>query len=147
MRAGTVVLILLVAVALMSIGFRVTHLGDRGTSSPKPDNGAPQTDLVPSIRLDILNGTAVDGLAGKIATAVGRVGAIAGDLGNADRDNQVQSLLINRRLSPEVANELARSLGGMNVIFEFDVRSTADAVLILGADHQEIQGALGLRPR
>ena len=147
MRAGTVVLILLVAVALMSIGFRVTHLGDRGTSSPKSDNGASQTDLVPSIRLDILNGTAVDGLAGKIATAVGRVGAIAGDLGNADRDNQAQSLLINRRLSPEVANELARSLGGMNVIFEFDSRSTADAVLILGADHHEIQGALGLRPR
>ncbi len=104
-------------------------------------------DFVPSIRMDILNGTNVDGLAGKIATAVGRVGAIAGELGNAERDDRPQSLLINRRLSPEVADELARSLGNVPVIFEFDARSVADAVLILGADHQRIQGVLGLRPR
>ncbi len=147
MRAGTIVLILLVAVALMSLGLRVTHQRDAEANTRSNEAVPLQEQDIPTIRLDILNATTVDGLAGQVATAVGRVGAIAGHLGNTEKSDRQQSMLVNRRLSPEIADHLAGKLGNLPVVFEFDVRAQADAVLILGADHVHVLENLGLRPR
>lgn len=146
MRPGTALLLLLAAAALISVGIRVTHdRPDRGDPadtallSSAPDHAAP-------VRLEILNGTAVDGLAGLVATAVGRAGCVAGDLRNAEHDHLPRSLLLNRGLDPGRIGEVAARLGGLPVLWEADARSQADAALVLGADHARVLAALGLAP-
>jgi len=147
MRVGTVILLLLCAAALISVGVRVTHPGggDQDAAEPAallsaaPDHAAP-------VRLEILNGAGVDGLAGLVATAVGRAGCVAGELRNAERTDLPRSLLLNRALEPERARALARSLGGLPVRWEADAASDADAALLLGADHARVLAALGLAP-
>ena len=146
MRVGTIVLIVLVAMALISLGIRAVHR-DEQLRPTAPKAGFRSDDSgIPSIRLDILNGTAIAGLAGEVASAVGRVSAIAGTLGNAEQSDLATSLLVNRRLDPEQALALASSLGGLPVVFEFDGRTSADAALILGADCASVLVRLGLSP-
>jgi hypothetical protein len=53
-----------------------------------------------------------------------------------------RSLLVNRRLSDRQADELARRLGGIRVIREWDGRVGEDAVLVLGADHELLKSSL-----
>jgi len=147
MRVGTALLLLLVAAALISVGIRVTH--DR---AGRRDGAGPAALLssdpahAPPVRLEILNGTDVDGLAGRVATAVGRVGCVAGDLRNATHDGMPRSLLLNRALDPRRARDLAAALGGLPVRWEADAAADADAALLLGADHARVLAALGLAP-
>lgn len=147
MRAGTALLLLLLAAALISVGIRVTH--DRGGRDEDPGATAllsSDPDHAPPVRLEILNGTGVDGLAGRVATAVGRAGCVAGDLRNAAHDRMPRSLLLNRALEPRRARELAAALGDVPVRWEADAASDADAALLLGADHGRVLAALGLAP-
>lgn len=147
MRAGTVALLLATVVALVSVGIRATH-GRRHAAQERPGPSAMvhrDADRA-AVHLEILNGTGVNGLAGRIATSVGRVGCVAGDLSNAERSDLARSLLVNRALDAERALSLAGDLGGVPVVFEADAASSADAALILGADHARVLAALGLAP-
>ncbi|HPF35891.1 MAG TPA: LytR C-terminal domain-containing protein [Candidatus Krumholzibacteria bacterium] len=147
MRLGTVLLLLLCAAALISVGVRVTHPGGKGESEAEPAallSAAP--DHAAPVRLEVLNGAGVDGLAGLVATAVGRAGCVAGELRNAEGADLPRSLLLNRALTPERARALAQALGGLPVRWEADAASDADAALLLGADHARVLAALGLAP-
>lgn len=113
---------------------------------PKPEpettDGPPGTDE-PAIHLLILNGTDRKGLAGEVGLLVFRSGCVAENIGNAPSGKYPVSLLINRRLKPERARELAMRLGGLPVLVEWAERKTEDAVLVLGADHEKVLSALG----
>lgn len=103
-------------------------------------------DLEP-VHLSILNGTDQAGLAGDLALLITRVGCVVEGVGNAAPWPGSSSMLINRRLSPARAGELAERLGGIPVLQEFDGRTTEDAVLILGEDAMKMRTLLnGLRP-
>ena len=86
------------------------------------------------IHLVVLNGTSEFGLARGVGLLLGRVGCVAERVGNAPHRNFVRTFLVNRRLSDRQAADLARRLGGIRVIREWDGRGGEDAILILGAD-------------
>lgn len=95
-----------------------------------------------SVHLRILNGTEEPGLAGEVALLVTRLSCVVEGIGNAEQWPGTESVLINRRLPNAEASSLALQLGGIPVLREWDGRTTEDAVLILGNDHQEISAAL-----
>ncbi len=103
------------------------------------------TDLsaLPTVHLRILNATEVSGLAGELALLVPGLGqCVVEGVGNAPRQAGSNSVLINRRLDEGQARALATALGGLPVIPEWDDRTTEDAVLILGRDHERVRRAL-----
>lgn len=112
---------------------------------PVPGVPADLESHVLSVHLRILNGTEEPGLAGEVALLVTRLGCVVEGIGNADHWSGTESVLINRRLPNAEANSLAIQLGGLPVLREWDGRTTEDAVLILGNDHQEISVALRKR--
>ena len=95
-----------------------------------------------SVHLMVLNGTSEPGLARQISLLLGRAGCVAENLGNAPRRDYEHSLLVNRRLTDQRAADLARLLGGLRVIREWDSRAGEDAVLVLGADHEHVKNSL-----
>jgi hypothetical protein len=98
------------------------------------------------IHVVVLNGTARTGLAREASLALSVSGCVTERLGNAPHAHYPLSLLVNRRLSPKVADAFAARLGGIPVVQEKDSRTTEDAVLVLGADYAGIFRALGLEP-
>ena len=97
--------------------------------------------LEQSVHLKVLNGTQTSGLARQFSLLVGGRGCVVEGVGNA-KGHWAESILINRRLSSEDASILARKLGEVPVIRQWDERLTEDAVLILGADFERVRDAL-----
>lgn len=100
-----------------------------------------RTDSDP-IHLAVLNGTGQSGLARRVGLLVPRTGCVAEQIGNAPEGQHPRSLLINRRLPRARAELLARRLGGLRLLTEWDGRRTEDAVLLLGDDHERVLAAL-----
>ncbi len=147
MRAGTVVLWVIVAAALISVGLGTVHRrGDRPAPDPAPGTvtGSMAGDRL--VHLSVLNGTDIPGLAADVSLALGRVDAAADRFGNAPHDTFTRSLLVNRTLSDDEARALAARLGGIPVILEYAAEATVEAVLVLGADHRNVTDALELAP-
>jgi hypothetical protein len=94
------------------------------------------TDLV---HLQVLNGTAQDGLAREFALLLGRAGCVTENVGNAPHTDYACSFLVNRQLPDARAEQLAAALGGVPVLREFDGRLAADAALILGRDADRLR--------
>lgn len=110
-----------------------------------PEESAPtyaMSEKEAPIHLSVLNGTDEAGLARKISLLLGRAGCVAESVGNAPDRRYEQSLLVNRKLSDSRAAELARRLGGVRVIREWDGRGSEDAVLVLGRDFAELEAGL-----
>ena len=141
-------LLLLVAICALSLWFGKDlvskGMGSAGEES-KP-TGAETTFAMSAedtpIHLVVLNGTRESGLAREVSLLLGRVGCVAESVGNAPHRDFARSLLVNRRLSDRHAGALARRLGGIRVIREWDGRVGEDAVLVLGADCQRLTGFL-----
>ena len=93
------------------------------------------------VHLRILNGTQASGLARQFSLLVAGRGCVVEGVGNAP-GSWPQSLLVNRRLAPEDALNLARKFGSVEVIHQWDERLTEDAVLILGEDYEKLRSAL-----
>lgn len=106
-----------------------------------PEFAAPDPDSEP-IHLAVLNGTDQGGVARRIGLLVPRAGCVAEQIGNAPGPGHEGSLLINRRLPRARAENLARRLGGLRLLTEWDGRCTEDAVLLLGADWERVLAAL-----
>ena len=141
-------LLILVGICAVSLWF-----GKDLVRESSPDAQAPPAALVgpgdftlaeeeTPIHLVVLNGTTEPGLAREISLRLSRAGCVVESVGNAGRRNLARSLLVNRRLSDRQADELARRLGGVRVIREWDGRVGEDAVLVLGADHQQLKSSL-----
>lgn len=109
-------------------------------SAPVPDYALSKVDA--PVHLAVLNGTNEAGLARKISLLLGRAGCVAESVGNAPDRRFARSLLINRKLSDDKAADLARRLGGIPVIREWDGRGSEDAVLVLGGDFAGLEAGL-----
>jgi hypothetical protein len=114
--------------------------GSQSATTGSPGYGLP-LDETP-VHLVVLNGTGHPGLAREFSLLLGRVGCVIESVGNASRGDFARSLLVNRRLSDERASELARLMGGIRTIREWDDRRSEDAVLVLGADHEALKATL-----
>lgn len=133
-------LLVLVAICALSwwFGKDLVRTGRGGSAVGAPATGAAPTfgmsDEETPIHLVVLNGTSEFGLARGVGLLLGRVGCVAERVGNAPHRNFARTFLVNRRLSDRQAADLARRLGGIRVIREWDGRGGEDAILILGAD-------------
>ncbi|MFH2053974.1 MAG: LytR C-terminal domain-containing protein [bacterium] len=94
------------------------------------------------IRVQVLNGTRVPGLARDVGLLLGRAGLAPVGFGNAPPQQYASTFVVNRRLEDGVARRLAELLGGVPVIREYDGRSLEDALIVLGADHAEVKRVL-----
>lgn len=104
------------------------------------DYSGGETEVL--IHLRVLNGTPRGGLARDFSLLLGRAGCVAESVDNAPHDRFDRSLLINRRLDDGQARELARRLGGLPILKEWDGRTSEDAVLVLGQDHAMVREGL-----
>lgn len=109
-------------------------------SAPEMLRASDDAPLEP-IHLRILNATGQPGLAGDLALLVPRLDCVVEGVGNAATWPGSPSLLINRRLPPDRADALAACLGGIPVLREWDGRASEDAVLVLGADFEQVRRA------
>ncbi|MEN8005634.1 MAG: LytR C-terminal domain-containing protein [Candidatus Krumholzibacteriota bacterium] len=141
-------LLLLVAVCAVSLWLGKDLVpdgnGDQGQDDT-PTVAAASYSMSPReapIHLSVLNGTGKAGLARRFSLLLGRTGCVAESVGNAPHRRFDQSLLVNRKLSDDKAAGLARLLGGIRVIREWDGRGSEDAVLVLGGDFAALEAAL-----
>ena len=127
------VLILIFAGSFFLGRERIYRLILVGHSQPQPQTFVGDPARKP-IHLLILNGTGQAGLAREFSLLVARAGCVCEGVGNAPRTPVNASFLVNRRLTDDLADDLARMLGGLSVNREWDSRTTEDAVLVLGLD-------------
>jgi len=128
------------------------HLDDPAGADPSVDDVVRESPVTPDIsgedeanplvHLRVLNGTPQGGLARDFCLLLGRAGCVAESVDNAPHDRFEESLLVNRRLGEDEAKKLARRLGDIPVLREWDDRTSEDAVLVLGLDHSRVRGGL-----
>jgi len=141
-------LLLLVTVCGLSLWFGrdlVRNRTPEPTGEPEKIAAATDYSLEPrqvSIHLLVLNGTSETGLAREVSLMLGRAGCVTERVGNAPGLDVATSYLVNRRLSDTEAGDLARRLGGVPVLKEWDGRGGEDAVLVLGTDWANLTSAL-----
>jgi hypothetical protein len=111
--------------------------GTERTSPWRDAAGQEEGDLA-GVHVAVLNGTGEAGLAQDLALGLTTLGCVVARVANAPHDGYSETLLVNRRLPAETASALARRLGGVRVIREWDPRAAEDAVLVLGADHRRV---------
>jgi hypothetical protein len=95
-------------------------------------------DQVEQFRIEILNGTGQDGLAGKVALSLRKKGIDVFRVENAPDFGHKESILISRK-EKEGLDNLARVLGCDNVIEQTTEDSIVDATLILGSDYRSLK--------
>lgn len=118
--------------------------GDRDVPSAAEAEPAAVTRPV---HLRVFNATDVSGLAADVAVQLPRLGCVVEGVGNAPGWPGSPTLLVNRRLKPAEARRLAGLLGEIPVIKEWDGRTSEDAVLVLGEDHDRVRRALDTEGR
>lgn len=114
-------------------------------STTRPEVGPEDLTAFDPVHLQVLNGTAEDGLAREFALLLGRAGCVAEKVGNAPHTDFARSFLVNRQLPEARAAQLAAALGGIPILHEFDGRSAADAALVLGRDADHLREHLRAR--
>ncbi len=141
-------LLILVAICGLSLWFGkdLVRTGKGSAGEERPSARPEATFAMPAeekpIHLVVLNGTSELGLAREVGLLLGRAGCVAESVGNAPHRDFARSLLVNRRLSDRQAVDLARRLGGIRVIREWDGRGGEDAVLVLGRDFAHLISCL-----
>jgi len=129
-------LLLVAVVCALSFWFGRERPTDRTETVEQRTMAAAGEVMTPTepVHLLVLNGTDQPGLAREFGLLLGQAGCVAEQVGNAPHDRFAGSFLVNRQLSAERAEQLAATLGGVPILREFDGRSAADAVLVLGRD-------------
>jgi len=93
------------------------------------------------IRVQVLNGCGVAGIAGRVGKWLERNGYDVKDIGNADRNDYPNSRILNRSGNLTAARELARLTGiSENQIKRLELmpKPEVDLTLIIGKDHRRL---------
>jgi hypothetical protein len=91
-----------------------------------------------ALTIVIKNGSGVPGIAGEAETALKNMAIDVLEVGNADRFDYSESILIGRRRGSEV-KRLGEIIGCRNVTIQTRRDAAADAELILGADYRHLR--------
>ncbi len=142
-RVRNLVLLLLVIVCGLSFWMARRPGADqaRPTVVERPAVAPPAP--VATVHLAVLNGTSESGLARRVSRLLPPLGCVVVTVADAPHDTFARSLLVNRRLDPDQARQLARRLADPTLVTEWDARCDEDAVLVLGRDHARILAQLG----
>ncbi len=91
-----------------------------------------------SFQLEVLNGTGETGLAMKTAMVLREMGIDVLIVGDAERYDFTESILIDRKGNPALMKKLSRLLGCHRVLKQVQPRPLVDATLIIGEDRDEL---------
>jgi LytR cell envelope-related transcriptional attenuator len=116
---------------------------DLGDASDVDQDGEMPPEAIPTrpVRVEILNGCGVSGLAGQYARSLRDQGYDVRDTRNAPHHNYEKSWIIDRSAIPGIGHRLAATLGidSAHVTFESNPQLVdVDLSLILGKDHQSL---------
>ena len=140
-RAGTwLVLAVALCAAALAAGLRGPGGRDHGSAPPFASGAGDVPHLL------VLNGAGRAGLARELSLLLGPAGCVAAGVGNTVGPTRATSVLVNRRLGDDRAGRLARRLGDLPLLREWDERTAADAVLVLGGDWERVRAALVAGP-
>jgi hypothetical protein len=92
-----------------------------------------------SFQLEVLNGTGKTGLAMETAMGLRRMGIDVLVVGDAERYDFSESILIDRRGNPALMKKLSRLLGCRRVLKQVQPRPLVDATLIIGRDMDRLR--------
>lgn len=140
-RVRNLLLFLLLAVCAASFWW---VRRDSATEAAAPATARPVVAASPevsrhSVHVAVLNGTGEAGLARRFSRRMSEQGCVVVAMADAPHDTFSRSLLVNRRLDSDQAKQLARRLGGLPVVMEWDPRCREDAVVVLGHDHEQLR--------
>jgi hypothetical protein len=94
------------------------------------------------LTMTIRNGSGVPGIAGDAEAALRQMGVSVVEVGNAERFDYAETVLLVRRRGTEV-ELLAERIGCDNVTVQVQKHAVADAELILGADYRRLRLGAG----
>lgn len=131
-------LLTLAAVAVLA-GSLVTGLRGGGGPRPEPpaspDAGSEHVTIpTESVRVEVLNGAGVEGLARSATHRLRDAGFDVVYFGNAAGFGRERTQVIDRVGRPQFARAVARALGGGEVSSEPDADLYLEVTVILGAD-------------
>lgn len=118
----TLALMIAVAVSIASVTWALWH---------RPRSQVP----LPSLRVEVLNGCGENQLASSAAAGLRSLGLDVVYVGDADRHDFEETLLVDRAGKAGLTRRLAAELGGVRVVLERVDEPRADVTLILGADY------------
>lgn len=137
-RIGRVVLIGAVALAVVAAGLLWVRGGGSGS---RPESAIPGEDS--SVMVEVLNATAVDGLAREVTRRLRREGIDVVSYGSA-RDSSLDSTtIVVRRGDSTAAKQVRQALGLGRIAVDLDPRLLLDASVLIGPD---LARALGFQP-
>jgi hypothetical protein len=119
---ATVILVL--CAASITFGLFVRQVGEDGRAR--------------ELRVSVRNGTAAKGIAAEAQVSLERLGVKVLDVGNADRSDYTESILVARKRGADV-ERLGERIGCRQVIAQFDDSAVEDASLILGSDYHRLR--------
>jgi hypothetical protein len=103
------------------------------------NHGGLQTD-VPQVQ--VLNGSVVRGLAGRVAEHLREQGIDVVSVGNADSHDYAETLVLLRRGDMAMATRVVQALGGGTSLQQLDPTLLVDVTIILGADYEIPEGGV-----
>jgi hypothetical protein len=91
---------------------------------------------LPSLTVEVLNGSGTEGLAARAAIALRELGQDVVATGNAARTDYPSTVVVDRRGRPWLARRLAERIGPAMVVLQQQTPvPAADVTLLLGRDH------------
>lgn len=89
---------------------------------------------LPSLRVEVLNGSGIAGLGARSAARLRALGQDVVRVGDADPSHQPRTVLLDRGGHPRWSARLAAELGDIPVLLEALENTDVDVTLILGTD-------------
>ena len=136
--AGTRIAIAIVALVVVALLGSIAWTFVRGPGPDAPQRPDPVTNR-PVIRVQVLNGSGEGGVGGRIAHGLREGGFHVVEVGNADRQDYFETVVVARREPPDAAEEVARYLGSPPVVRQAHAGpSEYEVTVVLGSDRSRI---------
>lgn len=129
MRAGVIALGILVVALVLSTVYA------RWAPRPGPRTSGPHDRV---IRVQVLNGSGEAGMGGRVASYLREGGFHVAEVGNADRFDYFETLVVVRR-NPAAARAVAHYLGDPPVVLQTWTSDLAEVTVVVGSDRSHLR--------
>lgn len=153
-RSGCIELVGVAVFALLVGAFAAsTWLQHRASAAGKEELGAADSLAIAGpainrsrIRVEVRNGSGIEGAAGRMTEFLRRQGFDVVDFGNADRFDHARTFVIDRRGDPSSAREVAVSLRGVPIETATDGSPYLDVTVVVGRDLETVLARRSAEP-
>ena len=139
-RGGCLQVLGIVVFAVFVGGFLVSTWVQHQVADPGGTGGAPADSATAPgldrsrIRVDVRNGSGLEGAAGRMTEHLRREGFDVVDFGNADRFDHPRTYVVDRGAGARAAREVAAALQGVAIETAPDSSPYLDVTVVVGQD-------------